>query len=100
GFISFLPTFLRGAGFGARTASLLLLLSALTAIPGTLIVAWAYGVWSSRKSMVVFAVASVASALGLAWLSPDEHTSRFAIVAMLGLLYAATGGMIAMLSPY
>lgn len=100
GFISFLPTFLRGAGFGARTASLLLLLSAVTAIPGTLLVARAYGVWSSRKSMVTFAAASVASALGLAWLSPDEHTSRVAIVAMLGLLYATTGGMIAMLSPY
>ena len=100
GFISFLPTFLRGAGFSAATSSYLLFLSAFVAIPGTVLVAYTYGMWSSRRSMTLFAVASIVCALGLAWMAPSVASNRAAIVAMLGLLYAATGGVIAMLSPY
>jgi putative MFS transporter len=100
GFISFLPTFLRGAGFTAGSASFLLFLSAGVAIPGTVLVAYAYGRWSSRKSMVAFAVASVTCALGLAWLAPAVGTNRTVVVVAVALLYAATGGMSAMLSPY
>ena len=100
GFISFLPTFLRGAGFTAGSASFLLFLSAGVAIPGTVLVAWAYGQWSSRKSMVAFAVASITCAVGLGWLAPAVGTNRTVIVMALALLYAATGGMSAMLSPY
>ena len=100
GFISFLPTFLRRAGFGAGAASFLLFLSAIVAIPGTVLVAYSYGRWSSRKSMVAFALASIVCALGLAWLAPSDTSNRTAVVVMLALLYAATGGVIAMLSPY
>jgi putative MFS transporter len=100
GFISFLPTFLRGVGFSAGTSSYLLFLSAFVAIPGTVLVAYAYGMWSSRRSMMLFAVASIACALGLAWMAPSVASNRVAIVSMLALLYAATGGVIAMLSPY
>jgi putative MFS transporter len=77
-----------------------LFLSAIVAIPGTVLVAYTYGRWSSRKSMIAFAVGSIACAVGLAWLSPDEATNRTAVVVMLALVYAATGGVIAMLSPY
>ena len=100
GFISFLPTFLRAAGFSAATSSYLLFLSAFVAIPGTVLVAYAYGMWSSRRSMVLFAVASIACALGLAMMAPSAASNKAAIVSMLALLYAATGGVIAMLSPY
>ena len=100
GFISFLPTFLRGAGFGAGASAFLLFLSAIVAIPGTVLVAYTYGKWSSRKSMVLFAAASIACVLGLAWLAPNQGSSRVAVVGMLALLYAATGGVVAMLSPY
>ena len=100
GFISFLPTFLRGAGFSAATSSYLLFLSAFVAIPGTVLVAYAYGMWSSRRSMSLFAVASIACAIGLAWMAPSASSNRAVMVSMLALLYAATGGVIAMLSPY
>jgi len=100
GFISFLPTFLRAAGFSAATSSYLLFLSAFVAIPGTVLVAYTYGMWSSRRSMALFAVASIVCALGLAWMAPSAASNRAAIVSMLALLYAATGGVIAMLSPY
>lgn len=100
GFISFLPTFLRGAGFSAASSSYLLFLSAVVAIPGTVLVAYAYGMWSSRRSMMVFALASIACAVGLAWIAPSATSNRLAMVSMLALLYTATGGVIAMLSPY
>jgi putative MFS transporter len=100
GFISFLPTFLRRAGFEAGAASFLLFLSAVVAIPGTVLVAYTYGRWSSRRSMVAFALASIVCTLALAWLAPSATSSRAAVVGMLALLYAATGGVIAMLSPY
>jgi MFS transporter, putative metabolite:H+ symporter len=91
---------LRNAGFTAGTSSYLLFLSAIVAIPGTLLVAYAYGRWSSRGSMVWFAVASVVCAIGLASMAPSVGSNRAAIVTLLALVYAATGGMIAMLSPY
>ena len=100
GFISFLPTFLRAAGFSAATSSYLLFLSAIVAIPGTVLVAYAYGMWSSRRSMVMFAVASIVCAVGVAWIAPSAVSNRVAMVALLALLYAATGGVVAMLSPY
>lgn len=100
GFLSFLPTFLRAAGFGAGASSTLLFLSAMVAIPGTVLVAYTYGKWSSRKSMIAFAVASIFCTVGLAWMAPSEGSNRVGVVTMLALLYAATGGVIAMLSPY
>jgi len=100
GFIAFLPTFLRSRGFGAGASSYLLFLSAFVAIPATVLVAWSYGKWSSRKSMILFAVASVASALAFAGLGPNASTPRWLMITVLSLIYATTGGVMAMLSPY
>lgn len=101
GFISFLPSFLQNAGFGSGTASLLLFLSALIAIPGTVLVAYAYGMWSSKRSMVVYAAGTCACLLAFAALNPNSpDDSRLLIVALAALLFVASGGVIAMLSPY
>lgn len=100
GFIAFLPTFLRSRGFGAGAASYLLFLSSFVAIPATVLVAWSYGKWSSRNSMVAFAAGSVVSALAFAALAPSAGTSRMLIIVVLSLIYATTGGVMAMLSPY
>jgi putative MFS transporter len=100
GFIAFLPTFLRSRGFGAGASSYLLFLSAFIAIPGTVLVAWAYGKWSSRQSMIWFAVASIASAVAFATIRPSAATNRAAMIVVLSLIYATTGGVMAMLSPY
>jgi len=100
GFIAFLPTFLRSRGFGAGAASYLLFLSAFVAIPGTVLVAWTYGKWSSRQSMIWFAVASIASAVAFAAIGPSSGTNRLTMIAVLSLIYATTGGVMAMLSPY
>jgi putative MFS transporter len=100
GFIAFLPTFLRSRGLGAGASSYLLFLSAIVAIPGTVLVAWSYGKWSSRRSMVLFAIASIASAVAFAVIAPGAATNRLLMITVLSLIYAATGGVMAMLSPY
>ena len=100
GFIAFLPTFLRSRGFGAGASSYLLFLSAVVAIPGTILVAWTYGKWSSRQSMIWFAIASIASAVAFAAIGPGAATGRLTMIVVLSLIYATTGGVMAMLSPY
>jgi MFS transporter, putative metabolite:H+ symporter len=100
GFIAFLPTFLRSRGFGAGASSYLLFLSSFVAIPATVLVAWSYGKWSSRRSMVAFAVASIAAAVAFAAMGPGADTSRVLMITALSLIYATTGGVMAMLSPY
>jgi putative MFS transporter len=100
GFIAFLPTFLRSRGLGAGASSYLLFLSAFVAIPATVLVAWTYGKWSSRKSMILFAVGSIASALAFAAIAPTAQSSRALVVIVVSLIYATTGGVMAMLSPY
>lgn len=100
GLIALLPTLLRTRGFGAGASSYLLFLSAFLAIPGTVLVAYAYGKWSSRKSMMLFAVASIGGAVALAMVEPTASTSRAVTISVLALLYVSTGGVSAMLSPY
>lgn len=101
GFITFLPTFLQDAGFAAGSASGLLFLSSVIAIPGTVLVAWLYGLWSSKKSMILYAVATAASLLGFALLDPtSQDVNHGMLIGLVVLLLVASGGVISMLSPY
>jgi putative MFS transporter len=101
GFLTFLPTFLEDAGFEEGAGSRLLFYSSLLAIPGTIVVAYLYGLWSSKKSMIVYAAATVAALAGFALL-PAQATQadRTMLIVLVGLLLVASGGVISMLSPY
>lgn len=101
GFLTFLPTILRERGLSAGAASRLLFLSALVAVPGTVLVAWLYGLWSSKKSMILFALVTVASLAIFALVDPGaggRHTGS--LIPLVVLLLLGSGGVISMLSPY
>lgn len=66
GFITFLPTILEDSGVSGASSGRLLFLSALIAVPGTLVVAYLYGCWSSKKTMLVYASATVLTLVGFA----------------------------------
>lgn len=101
GFLTFLPTILRDRGLSAGAASRLLFLSALVSVPGTLIVAWLYGLWSSRRSMILFAVVTCAALALFAALDPGAGGRNAQwLMPLIVLLMLGTGGVIAMLSPY
>jgi putative MFS transporter len=100
GFVTWLPTILRNAGMPAVTGNRILALSALIAIPGTLLAAFVYGWWSSKKSMVLFGAVLVAILGVFAVLNTSvaEHKGLL-LLLMVGLLISS-GAVISMLLPY
>ena len=81
-----------------KIAYQLLAKSALFAAPGCVLVAWLYGFWSSRRTMVLFAVGTAAVLAGFAVFKPGVSPALFS--ALTALLLIGLGGMIAMLLPY
>ena len=101
GFLTFLPTILRDRGLSAGATSRLLFLSALISVPGTLLVAWLYGMWSSRKSMIAFAIVQTLALVLFAVLDPGAGGRNAGyLMPLIVLLMLASGGVISMLSPY
>lgn len=105
GFLTFLPTILRDRGLSAVAANRLLFLSALIAVPGTVLVAYLYGLWSSKRSMILFALVTCV-ALGAFSLVDPAVGGRTGggggglLVILTVLLLLGSGGIISMLSPY
>ena len=100
GFVTFLPTILRDAGFQS-SASALLFYAALASVPGTVLVAYLYGRWSSRLSMIAFALLTAAS-LGAFAIFGDTLADRApaAVIALTAVLMLSSTAVISMLSPY
>ncbi|CAA9340429.1 MAG: Niacin transporter NiaP [uncultured Gemmatimonadetes bacterium] len=101
GFLTFTPTILQDRGVAAASASRMLFWSALIAVPATVLVAYLYGYWSSRKSMMLFAGLTAATLLLFAVVDPGaggERTSM--LMPLMVLLLVGSGGVISMLSPY
>lgn len=100
GFLTFLPTILRDRGLSAVAANRLLFLSALIAVPGTVLVAYLYGLWSSKRSMILFALVTCASLGAFAIVDPGGSRNAAMLLPLVVLLLLGSGGIIAMLSPY
>ncbi|MFE7311637.1 MFS transporter [Streptomyces sp. NPDC057555] len=93
GFMTFLPMLL-GNTDGGRV----LPLSSLLAIPGTVLVAYLYARWSSRRTMVLSGALTTLALLGLAAL--DRADAGPGTYLPLALLLIGTGGVVATLAPY
>jgi putative MFS transporter len=100
GFLTFLPAVLRTMGYPAGSASRILFQSALLALPGTLIVAWLYGCWSSKNTMVIYGGATAAILAAFAVLHVHGTGDRLLLTILMGALFVSTNGVIAMISPY
>lgn len=99
GFLTWLPTIFRDyLHLNGQVANRLLAKSALFAVPGCLVVAWLYGFWSSKKTMVLFAIATAAVLAAFGAVKPGGSTAW--LVGLTVLLLVGLSGMIAMLSPY
>jgi putative MFS transporter len=100
GFVTFLPTILRDAGV-QTSAPALLFYAALASVPGTVVVAYLYGRWSSRKSMVGFAWLTTATLLGFAFIGSNlGRVSPLVLIGLTALLMLASTAVVSMLSPY
>ncbi|HET7626747.1 MAG TPA: MFS transporter [Verrucomicrobiae bacterium] len=99
GFLTWLPTILQDyLKMDDRIANRLLAEAALIAVPGCAIVAWLYGFWSSKRTMVFFALATAIVLGGFSIFKPGDSQAFF--TALTVMLLIGLSGMIAMLSPY
>jgi MFS transporter, putative metabolite:H+ symporter len=99
GFLTWLPSILRDyLQMDGKIAYQLLAKSALFAAPGCLLVAWLYGFWSSKRTMILFAVGTAAVLAEFATFKPGVSPATFSLTTVLLLI--GLSGMIAMLSPY
>src|SRR5262249_30682082 len=61
GFVLMLPTIMQDyLKLDGKIANLLLAKSALIAVPGCVVVSWLYGFWSSKRTLVIFAIGTAA----------------------------------------
>jgi putative MFS transporter len=99
--VTFTPTILRDRGLEAASVSRILFWSALIAAPATVLVAYLYGYWSSRKTMMLFAAVTGATLLLFALVDPGSARAGTSLLMPLKvLLLVGSGGVISMLSPY
>ena len=99
GFLTWLPTVLQDSlHLDGWLADRLLAKSALIAVPGCLLVAWLYGRWSSKKTMILFALGTAAVLVGFSRFKAGDGQTWFSLLTVL-LLFGLSG-MISMLSPY
>lgn len=103
GFVTFLPTFLTSLGEG-RQASAVLFTSSVLGIPLMVAGAVLYARWSSRGSMVLYALTTVgvlvAAALLIALRPAHSHPAGLLLLIELTVLMGSTSGIVAMVSAY
>jgi len=99
GFLTWLPTIVRDyLHLDGKIANRLLATSALIAVPGCVVVALLYGFWSSKRTMVLFAISTAAVLAGFAVFKTGDSQALFSTLTVLLLI--GLSGMIAMLTPY
>jgi putative MFS transporter len=101
-FITYLPALLSassGPAAGARVNGLLAL-SSVFAAPASILAAFAYSRLGSRRAMLTYCGATVLTLLAFIAVRPDRLAASWPLVAVVAVLLASTGGMLAMLSPY
>jgi len=100
GFLLWLPSSLTALGVDASTASALLAMSAVFALPGVAVVVWLCHHWSSFLTLVAFMMMTVLALLGFALLAAVGMASTALTILATAVLLIAVSGVIAMLIPY
>jgi putative MFS transporter len=83
GFNLWIPTNLRQLGFGEVTADRILRDSALIGFPFTFVVAWMYGFWSSKKTIILLTTLTAAALFGFVIAGNSVVTHRALLYVLL-----------------
>src|ERR687884_1991151 len=83
GFLLWLPTNLRAGGLDAAAADRLLADAALIGLPATFVVAWLYGFWSSRWTMIALAALTAATLATFAALGDEVGRNPVVLQALI-----------------
>jgi len=99
GFMTWLPSITQDLlHLDSKIGNRLLFRSALIAVPGSIVVAALYGFWSSKRTMVLFAIGTATVLIGFSTFKADSGQALFSLLTVF--LLVCLSGMIAMLSPY
>jgi putative MFS transporter len=83
GFNLWIPSNLRKLGFAEVTADRILRDSALIGFPFTFLVAWMYGFWSSRRTIILLTTLTAAALFGFAVAGDAVVTNRILLYTLL-----------------
>jgi putative MFS transporter len=83
GFQLWIPSNLRALGFDEVTADRILRDSALLGFPATFLIAWMYGFWSSKKTLILLGLLTAAALMGFVLLGNDVVSNRTLLYALL-----------------
>jgi putative MFS transporter len=100
GFNLWIPTNLRKLGFGEVTADRILRDSSLIGFPFTFVVAWMYGVWSSKKTIILLSTLTAAALFGFVIAGNAVVTHRALLYVLLVIPIWGINSVTAVLGVY
>ena len=100
GFQLWIPSNLQRLGLDEVTSATVLRDSALLGFPATFVIAWLYGFWSSKKTMIVLSFVTAASLLGFVVLGDRVVDSRTQLDLLLILPITGISSTLAVLLAY
>ncbi len=100
GFVLWLPAELRARGLDAAASDAILAQSALIVLPTAMLGAWLYATWSTKNTVVIFTLLTVAGLVILSALAQNGAIGRSALMMGIVILMVGANGMNAVLIPY
>ncbi|MGI8984151.1 MAG: MFS transporter [Acidimicrobiales bacterium] len=100
GFQLWIPSNLQRLGFDQVTSSTILRDSALLGFPATFLIAFLYGFWSSKKTMILLSLVTAASLLGFVFLGDRVADNRALLDLLLILPITGISSILAVLVAY
>jgi len=100
GFQLWIPSNLQKLGFAEGAANRLLRNSAIIGFPLNFLVAWLYGFWSSKKTLIMVTSLTALSLFGFVIAGNSVATNRFLLYALLIMPIWGISSVIAVLSAY
>jgi putative MFS transporter len=100
GFQLWIPSNLQKLGFDEVTSDRILRDSALIGFPITIVIAWLYGFWSSRKTMVLLGLVTAAALAGFVIAGDDVAHHKTLLYALLVVPIAGISSVLAAVTAY
>ncbi|HEV8564380.1 MAG TPA: MFS transporter [Actinomycetota bacterium] len=100
GFQLWIPSNLQKLGFTEVTSDRILRDSALIGFPATFVIAWLYGFWSSRKTLVLLGIVTAGALLGFVIAGDSVATNKPLLYGLLVIPITGISSILAVLIAY
>jgi putative MFS transporter len=100
GFQLWIPSNLQALGFTEVTSDRILRDSALIGFPATFLIAWMYGFWSSKKTLILLGLITAAALFGFVIVGDEVASNRALLYALLVIPITGISSILAVLIAY